>query len=708
MTAVQRETYCRNCEALCGLRASVEDGRVTELRPSPDHPVSRGYACAKGLAMSRVQEAPSRLTHPLRRLPDGSFERVSWEQAVGAIGERLSGVMRAHGPEAIGWYLGNPAAFSHTHTLAAHGFMAALGSRQAYSAISQDGGSRFAASALLYGTATAIPVADIDRTRFLLMIGANPFVSNGSLMVAPDVRSRLRTIAERGGRVVVVDPRRSETAAAFHHLPIRPGTDAWLLLAILNVLFAEGLVDREAVAAEATGVDALAAAAGRVAPELAAERTGIAAAEIRELARNFAAAPSAVAYGRTGTCTSAAGTVVAALIDALNVLTGNCDRPGGALFGWTPWPFRQLATLTGIDGYDRYRSRIGDLPEVMGFLPAALMSREVGETVRALVVSAGNPVLSVPGGERLRQRLGELDLLVSIDLFLNETNEAADFVLPAATWLERADTQLVFLPFMLEPAVQWTDPVTAPAGEAREERLIVGDLLAAVRGGPLWRRAARAAVSRLLRADIVRLTDVALRASAIGDWFGLRRRGLSIRRLREEPRGVVVRSAPPAGRRRRVVRNRGRRIDLAPAPIMREIAALRADPVPAGFPLLLIGRRERLSLNSWMHEGPAARRFARLLVSPHDAVAAAIADGERVRVASESGAVEVAVEVSDEVGPGLVSLPHGWGPLSGSANVNDLTPVDPERLEQLAGMARLNAVPVRIERLAEPAPGGSF
>ncbi|HET9198385.1 MAG TPA: molybdopterin-dependent oxidoreductase [Solirubrobacterales bacterium] len=706
MTTV-RETYCRNCEALCGLRASVEDGRVTELRPSPGHPVSRGYACAKGLAMARVQGSPSRLTQPLRRLPGGGFERVSWERAVAEIGERLSAAMRAHGPEAVGLYLGNPAAFSHTHTLAARGFMAALGSRQAYSAISQDGGSRFAASALLYGTATAIPVADVDRTEFLLAIGANPFVSNGSLMVAPDVRRRLREIVARGGRVVVVDPRRSETASAFEHLPIRPGTDAWLLLAMLNVLFAEGLVDREAVAVQAAGIDELAAAASRVTPELAAERTGIAATEIEALARSFAAAPSAVAYGRTGTCTSAAGTVVAALMDALNVLSGNFDRPGGALFGWTPWPFAQLAGLTGLDGYARHRSRIGDLPEVMGFLPAALMSHEVGETVRALVVSAGNPVLSVPGGERLRQRLGELDLLVSIDLFQNESNEQADFILPAATWLERADTQLVFLPFMLEPAVQWTDPITAPAGAAREERLILAALLASVRGGPPWRRASRRAVSRLLRADVARLTDVALRASAIGDWFGLRRRGLSIRRLREEPRGVVVRSAPPAGRRRRVVRNRGRRIQLAPAPIMREIAALRAEPAPAGFPLLLIGRRQRLSLNSWMHEGPVARRSARLLVSPPDAEAAALADGDRVRVESESGAVEAAVEVSDEVGPGLVSLPHGWGPLSGSANVNDLTPVDPGRLERLAGMARLNAVPVRIEKAGEAREVGS-
>src|SRR4051794_6627246 len=326
-------TFCRICEAHCGMVATVEDGRVTKLRPDPDHPLSRGYACPKGIAMTDVQNDPDRVTHPLRRLPGGGFERVSWDEALPDIGARLRSIRGEHGPASIGWYMGTPGACSFSHVLWVKGFLDALGSPHYYTAGSQDVNNRFAASALMYGSPLVVPIPDLQRTSFLLMLGANPLVSHGSVLTAPRVRDQLHAITERGGRVLVVDPRRTETARQFEHVPITPDADAWLLLSLLQVIFEEGLADRRFLAGWTRDAGRLEELARPHTPETTEHRTGIPAADVHALARDFAAADGAAAYGRTGSCLGRHGTVVAFLIDALNAVTGNLDRPGGAVFG---------------------------------------------------------------------------------------------------------------------------------------------------------------------------------------------------------------------------------------------------------------------------------------------------------------------------------------------------------------------------------------
>src|SRR3954453_14880555 len=326
MAVEEKVTFCRICEALCGMVATVEDGQVTKLRPDRDHPLSRGYACPKGIAMLEGQNDPDRVLHPLQRVGGpGEFERVTWREALDDIGARLKQV---HGPQ-VGWYFGNPGAFSYSHPLWVRGILDALGSKHLYSAGSQDVNNRFAANALLYGTPLIVPIPDLNRTKLLLMVGANPLVSHGSVLTAPRIREQLHEIE----RVVVVDPRRSETARAFDHVPIRADTDAWLLLSLLHVIFEEGLADEAAIRRQAVGAAALRAAAREHPPEATAARTGIPAERVRELARALAAADGAAVYGRTGSCLGRFGTLVAHLLHALNVVTGNLDAPGGAVFG---------------------------------------------------------------------------------------------------------------------------------------------------------------------------------------------------------------------------------------------------------------------------------------------------------------------------------------------------------------------------------------
>src|SRR4051794_18490496 len=366
MGAEQVVTFCRICEAHCGMVASVEDGRVTKLRPDPEHPLSRGYACPKGIAMTEVQNDPDRVTHPLRRRPDGSFERVSWDDALRDIGERLRAVRDRHGPASIGWYMGNPGAFSYAHTLWVKGFLEALGSPHLYTAGSQDVNNRFAASALMYGTPLVVPIPDLARTQFLLMLGANPLVSHGSVLTAPRVRDQLHAITARGGRVVAVDPRRTETARQFEHVAIRPDADAWLLLSLLHVVFADGLADRRFLAGFARGADDLERMVAPHAPEETESLSGVPAGAVRALARDFATADGAAAYGRTGSCLGRFGTLVAFLIDALNAVTGNLDRPGGAVFGRPAIALDEVGRLAGLATYGKTHARFGDFPDVIG------------------------------------------------------------------------------------------------------------------------------------------------------------------------------------------------------------------------------------------------------------------------------------------------------------------------------------------------------
>lgn len=721
MTVEQKVTYCRICEPLCGLIATVEDGRLLALRPDKQHPLSQGRACPKGIAFTDVQNDPDRVLAPLRRQPDGSFAEVSWEAALADIAHRLQAVLDTHGGAAVGEYLGNPSAFGYAASLWSGLFMKRIGAGHLYSAGSQDINSRYVASKLLYGAATQIPFPDLPRTDFLFMLGANPLVSHGSAMRVPRVRDDLAAIVKRGGRVLVVDPRRTETAAAYEHVAVRPDSDSWLMLSLLHVVFAEGLEDRTAIATQTTGIDTLRALCADFPPEDTAPRTGVPAQTVRALAHDFATARTAVAYGRTGACLGHHGTLVSFLIDALNVVTGNLDRPGGALMSHQVIPVEDMGERSGAFGYNSKRSRIGDFPDVFGSFPAALIADEITTPgpgqLRALFVFAGNPVLSVPNSAALDAALGTLDLMVSLDLYVNETNRHADYILPGTTFLERDDMPMAYAACCPTVFLQAAEPVLAPYGQARPEWEVFEELaarmgLSLLATGPLARLnpVLRWLEARGLRLTPQKMMNALLRIGPYGDRYGLRRGGLNPRRLKENPHGIVLAEHAPHGVLADVVTHKGGKVRLDPGEIATEAARLGTAPgTSPQFPLAAIGIRELRSQNSWMHNSPTlmkGKRTQRARINAADAAAAGIADGDVARVVSATGAIEMPVTITDEVGPGTVAIPQGWGHRGGGwrlansnpgVNVNELTSNRPEDLEALAGMSVLNGVAVRLE-----------
>lgn len=730
--AEDKLTYCRICEPLCGMVATVEEGRLLQLRPDRDHPLSQGFACPKGIAFEQVHNDADRVLHPLKRQPDGSFARVSWEHAMGDIVTRLRTIHDAHGSDAIGWYFGNPGAFSVSHTMWLAAFMTALGSPHLFTAGSQDVNSRFVASHLLYGAPLAVPIPDLARTELLVVLGANPLVSHGSVLTSPRIKEQLHAITNRGGRVVVVDPRRTETASAFEWLPVTPDGDAWLLLSLLHVLFEEGLADACVLEGQASGGEALHELARSFAPEEAEAHSGVPAQQVRELARALAGTERAAVYGRTGTCLGRNGTLTSFLVDAVNVAAGNLDCEGGAMLGTLGVPgeraLNRLALRLVPIGYDHRRSRLGGFPEVLGSEPAALMAKEITTPgdgqLRALFVSAGNPVLSVPNGDELEQALDQLDLCVSLDLYVNETNAHADYVLPATTMYERADFPLPFQTYLTTPFRQATEAVVPPAGEAREEWEVIDELMAgmgrrtpALAALQLARRALGLAGRRL---EPRMLVDLVVRLAEGGDKLGLRRGGLTWRRLAEQhPHGKVLRPNLRGGVLKRVVLHRDRRVALDHPQIADEVRRLRAhaeDGDGERFPLRLIGMRELRSENSWMHNAPLLLRGGRRQLArmhPEDAAAIGAAEGETIRLTSAHGAIELPVTLTQDIKPGVVAVPHGWGHKGtggwrnanataegGGVNVNQLMSSHPHDLERLAGMAVLNGVSVRAEVVA--------
>ncbi|MFB7720256.1 molybdopterin-dependent oxidoreductase [Nocardia sp. NPDC056100] len=714
-------TYCRICEPLCGLIATVEDGRLVRLRADKSHPLSKGNACPKGIAFSEIQNDPDRVLYPLRRTGNG-FERVTWDQALDDIGARLRTIIGAHGRESLGWYFGNPSSFSYSHTLWLVGFQLAAGLRHVYSAGSQDINNRFVASELLYGSLTSVPVPDLDRTDFLLMLGANPVVSHGSAMSMPRIREKLTAITKRGGRVLVVDPRRTETAQLFEHVGVRPDGDAWLLASLLQVIFAEGLEDADAIRRQSAGAHELRAAVARFTPEVTAPVTGLEPDAVRALARDLARADSAAVYGRTGTCLGRHATLVAFLIDVLALVTGNLDRPGGSVFGRELVAVSKLNAQLGLIKYGKNRSRIGDFPDVLGTFPAAIMAKEITTPgpgqLRALFTSAGNPVSSVPNGRELAAAMTQLDLHVSIDLYVNETNRTADYILPATTFLERDDIPLPFTALAPTPYTQYTERVLEPYGEAREEWRIIDAIATRIGVQPfvIGPKAAGGLLSRLRGLPGGRaahptprlLVDLAVRTGPYGDLFGLRRGGLSLKMLRRHPHGLVLADSITTGVLREVVQHKDNRVHLAPAEILAELRDLTAAPADPSYPLRVIGMRELKSHNSWMHNSELLMRGDRTQaarINPKDAAVAGISDGSRCRVTSPHGSIEVTAHLTEDMIEGAVAIPHGWGHnggwhranAAGGANPNHLMSTDPADVERLAGMSHLNGVPIRLD-----------
>lgn len=711
--------------------ATVEDGRLVALRPDKDHPVSAGFACQKGIAFSEVVNDPDRVTTPLRRTrvdglrasgsSEDGFEPVSWDEAMADIASRVAAVHRDHGSGGIGWYFGNPGAFNYSYTIALQSMTFGFPRMHLFTAGSQDVNNRFVASQLLYGSPLALPVPDVLRTDLLVVMGANPVVSHGSVLTAPRIRDRMHDIVKRGGRVLVIDPRRTETAAQFEWLGIVPDGDAFLLLSLLQVMFSENLADRARLARHADGVDWLEQLARPFSPEATEAHTGIDPGTVRALARDLVRTERAAVYGRVGTSIGENGTLTTYLIDAVNLVAGNLDVPGGSMFGRLGIPGERWLTKAGgalLRGvYTRRRSRIGGFPAVLGSEPAAVMAKEITTPgrgqIKALFVGAGNPVLSVPNGDELERALESLDLMVGIDLYVNETLAHCDYVLPATSMYERDDFPLPFQTLQPTPLRQATEAVIAPVGQARAEWQIIDDL-----AGRLSRTtpgfALLAGVRKVLSLFGARLSprmlaDAVIRLSEGGDRFGLRR-GLSFSKLtREHPHGAVLARYLRGGVLRDVVVYRGGRVRLRHDSIGAEVDKLSRRRVPDGYPMRLIGMREARSENSWLHNAPLLMRGGRAqhaLVHADDAAAAGIDDGDLVRIASPHGEIELPATVTKDIVAGVVAVPHGWGHKgtagwrvansAGGANVNRLMSSAVDDVESLAGMARLTGVPVRI------------
>ncbi|HEY8038588.1 MAG TPA: molybdopterin-dependent oxidoreductase [Polyangiaceae bacterium] len=691
---------CNLCEAQCGLRVAVDGERVTGVRGDPEDVLSRGHICPKANALRELLDDPDRLRGPVRRT-SGGWQPVSWDEALSDVSARLRVLRARHGPDAVAIYVGNPVAHSHRAALGSQLLTMALGTKNRFDPNSQDSNPRLFACMHVYGDALAIPVPDVDRTDHLLVLGANPAASNGSQMGLGDVRGRMRAIRERGGRVVLVDPRRTESAAwcTSHHF-IRPGGDAALLFSMLHVVFSERA--GPAVSARASGTAELRALAARFPPERVAPAVGIDAPTIRALALDFAGARSACAYARVGVCQNAFGPVACWLAEALNIVTGNLDREGGAMFPTPSADVGPLGRLVVGNHWGRWRSRVRGLPEFLGALPSAAMAEEMeteGEgRIRALVCVAGNPVLTTPNGERLARALASLELSVAVDYYVNETSRHAHYVLPPRHVFETGNFDLLLSRFSVRNVAKYSPPILSTRDDTRDDWDILSDLAARLRLPGPAHRAARA----LGRAVPERVVDALLR-------LGPHR--LSLGALRDAPHGIDL--GPLAPSRGARVRTPDRRPRLAPAPLVADVPRLEewVDEHRDAAQLVLVGRRHLRSNNSWMHNLPSLAKGpdrARLLVHPADAARLGLTDGARVGVRSRTGAVEVAVEVSDAVMQGVVSLPHGYGhavaretlrvagALAGPS-ANALT--DDRLVEPIIGTSILNGVPVVLERM---------
>jgi anaerobic selenocysteine-containing dehydrogenase len=681
------------CEATCGVAIETEGERVVSVRGDDADPFSRGYICPKAAALADLHHDPDRLRRPIVR--DGaSWRELGWDEALDLVAERLLDVRRRHGKHAIAVYQGNPTA--HNLGLMTFGQLAlrSLGTKQMYSATSLDQLPHMLAALQMFGNQLLMPVPDIDRCDLFICLGANPLASNGSLMTAPDMRGRLRAIQSRGGRVIVLDPRRTETAEkADRHLFVRPGTDAHLLLAMIHEIFAAGLAR---VTRPARGEAELRAAAAPWPAERAAAITGVPAAEIRELARALATTKRAVVYGRIGVCTQEHGGLAAWLCYAANAITGHLDEPGGLMFTTPAVDPVPLAARVGFDGgFARWRSRVSGAPEFGGELPMSVFAEEIEtpgkDQVRALITSAGNPVLSAPGGPRIERALGGLDFMVSIDPYMNETTRLAHVILPPASALERSHYDAALAAVSVRNVAKYSPPVFERSADARHDWEIAIGLWTRLVLPRLARRATEAVLGRLGPESII---DAALR---IGP------HKLSLAKLRAAPHGIDLGPLEPRLPRR--LNTRDRKVELASHVYLADLPRLDRT-TPTG--LVMIGRRHLRSNNSWLHnserlvKGPPR---CTLLVHPDDAAARGLANGSTARVSTASGTIELPVEVTDSMMPGVVSVPHGWGHGKAGvrlsvasrvpgASINDV--IDPARIDTLSGTSALSGQPVEV------------
>jgi len=753
---------CPLCEAGCGLEITVRDdsthgasgprsGTVIRIRGDMNDVFSKGYICPKGSTLKQLHEDPDRLRQPLVKR-DGKHVEVSWEEAWEVVDRGLTRVINTHGRESIGAYLGNPGA----HNLAAMTFnrvlLTAIGSRQRFSASSVDQVPKQVSAGFMFGTAVSVPVPDLDRTDYLLMLGANPYASNGSLATAPDWPGRLEAIRARGGKIIVVDPRRSRTAeSADEWLAIRPGTDALLLAAMVTAVFEAGRAEPgEHLTGHLNGIEDVHVALAEFTPERVERAVGIDAATIRRIALELCDAPRAAVYGRIGTTTVAFGTTASWLVDVLNAVTGNLDIAGGAMF---PLPVAAGPTTRGKKGVGkgfktgRGKTRVRGFPEALGEYPAALMAEEIQTPgpgqIRAMVVVGGNPLRSTPNSGQLAAAFDSLDFMVSVDIYLNETSRHADVILPPPSLLQRSHYDLALLNFALRSVANYSEPVfDLPPGVPDEWEILARlagiaqglgadadpatiddvtirsiiestvrddtSVIAGRNAEEIYDALSRPANGSLRGPD--RILDLTLRIGPFGEGFGANPDGVSVAMLKRHPHGVDYGAMVP--RIPEALRTPSGKVELAPPELLADVPRLRASLQHDPEQVLLVGRRHLRSNNSWMHNIRVlvkGKPRCTLQIHPDDAARLGVVDGSPVRVTSRVGSVVAPAEITDGIRPRVVSLPHGWGHDEPGtrqsvareyAGVNSNVLTDHEALDPLSGNAVLNGIPVSLAAVA--------
>jgi anaerobic selenocysteine-containing dehydrogenase len=728
---------CPFCEATCGLEIETEGREVVSVRGDAEDVFSHGFICPKAYGVKQLHEDSDRLTTPMIRR-DGELVEASWDEAFEEIDRRLAPLIAEHGKNAVAVYLGNPNAHNLSALIHAPAWLRVLGSQNIYSASTVDQMPKQMSAGLMFGTMLSVPIPDVDRCDHLLLLGANPLVSNGSLLTAPDMRGRLRGIRERGGRVVVVDPRRTRTAeeADEHHF-IQPGTDALLLAAMACTVVEEGLEDPAALTEHLNGLDEVRTLVRDFPPEAVAGACRIEAGEIRRMARELAAAERGAVYARIGTCTQEFGTHASWLVDVLNVLTGNLDREGGAMF--TRAAAGQKNSSWGGAGrppsFGRWNSRVRGLAELFGELPVSALAEEIDTPgdgqVRALITVAGNPILSTPNSGRLERAVEGLDFMVSIDIYVNETTRHADVILPAPEPLEKSHYDLAFYQLSTRNIANYSPAVFEREGPAEWEvfmrlagviagqgpnadvelfdDMVIQTLIQREVGNEASPIAGRDPAELLEalepRRGPERVLDFMLRSGPYGDGFGTDPDGLSLDRLEQNPHGIDL--GPLQPRLPEMLRTASGKVELAPEAIVADLDRLRAAMAREhNGGMVLIGRRQLRSNNSWMHNLPAlvkGKESCTLHIHPDDAERLGLADGETALISSAAGSLEAPVETIEDIMPGVVSIPHGWGHgaegvrmgvASAHAGVNSNVLADESMVEPLSGNAVLNGIPV--------------
>ncbi len=719
---------CPLCEAMCGLEIHVEGGRVTSIRGNPDDVWSHGHLCPKGTTLGALHDDPDRIRHPMIKV-DGRWQEVSWDAAFRRCTELLAPVIEKHGIDAVTAYTGNPLAHSFSLARYAGVLLGMSGMPVTYSPGTVDQWPKNLSSHLMYGLWWNFPVPDIERTDLMVIMGANPAASQGSLLAAPDVMGLIEAVRTRG-KVIVIDPVRTRTAArADEWLPIVPGTDAALLLAVAHTLFGENLIDPGPYVA---GVDTMRRAVADWPPERVSAVTGIDEDRIRRLARELAGTEKSVVYGRIGLCNQEFGSLASWLVDVINILTGHFDTPGGAMF---PRPAAWSITsqpLPGLEGgaaeFGRWHTRVRGAKEVLGQAPVSCMAEEIATPgvgqLKALITVAGNPVLSTPGGDKLDEALPMLEAMISVDLWLNETTRHADVILPGLSPLEQPHHDDLILLFAIRSIANYSAPIFDPGDRPHEWEILIR-LTGLCTGTPAedvdvaaiddgffdylaFTRGLDGAEIRKLyeHGGPERVLDLTLRTGPFGDQYGQNPGGLTLEMLKANPNGIDF--GPMVSQLPDILETPDKKIQLAPKYLLDDLPRLAARLERPAEPLVLVSRRHLRSNNTWMHNVPALMKGkdrCTLLIHPDDAARCGVADDDVVTVKSAAGEIKVPVEVTDAIKSGVVSMPHGWGHgkqgtrmsvanNSPGANTNVLSP--PTFIDEPSGNGALNGIPVTI------------